>query len=83
MQMGKEFPQEFRIQLGAKTNYLEGRITVECYASNLFGVEVNIVQSESGKIFNHVTSLFNQPDPREALDLGVYHLKKYLESKKI
>lgn len=47
-----------------------------------FDVEIDIVQAETGKIYNHVKSLYNQEDPRESLDIAVQYLKDYLHTKK-
>lgn len=81
MQRDKEFPQEYRIELLGLSPFLEGRVTIEQQQVECYSVEVNIVQTESGKIYNHVIIVYEQDDPREALNLGVHHLKKYLERK--
>jgi hypothetical protein len=80
--------EEHLIELKGLSPLLLGRITLsESQPSSmsegliLFNVEVDIIQSESGKIFNHVTILYNEPDRREALNLGVHHLQKFLNSK--
>ncbi len=83
--MTTEFPQEHYIELTGLSPFLVGRITI--YEQLLgrfanFNVEIDIVQNETGKIYNHVRSLYNQPEAREALDLAVQYLKEYLESKK-
>jgi hypothetical protein len=74
------FPQEFFIELTGCSPFLVGRITISQQGSS-FNAEIDIVQQESGKIHNHVTILYNQSDPREALDLGVHYLKQYLVEK--
>ena len=75
-----DFPQEHYIELVGLSPFLVGRIVIfeQSYGFNL---EIDIVQNESGKIHNHVRSMFNQPEAREALDLAVQYLKEYLESK--
>ncbi|MAX67040.1 MAG: hypothetical protein QF441_16065 [Bacteriovoracaceae bacterium] len=75
------FPQEHFIELVGLSPFLVGRITL-FQQENLFNVEVDIIQSESGKIYNHVKSLYNQDDARDALDMSVQYLKDYLDAKK-
>lgn len=79
-QIKNEFPQEFFIELQGLSPFLVGRIVI-IENGAAFDVEIDIVQKESGKIFNHVTILYGQADAREALDLAVHHLKQYLQSK--
>ncbi len=74
------FPKELLIELKGLSPELVGRIIVSRNA-NLFDVEVDIVQSESGKIFNHVTILYKQDDDRDAINMGVRHLQSYLNRK--
>ena len=75
--MNDHFPQEHFIKLQGASDFLMGRIVINQQGKN-FVAEVDIIQIESGKIHNHVTILYDQTDPREALDLGVHHLKKFL-----
>ncbi len=79
--IGNEFPQEHLIELSGLSPFLVGRIVIFEQAT-LFNVEIDLVQKETGKIFNHVKSMFNCDDPREALDLAVQYLKDFLDSKK-
>lgn len=72
--------KEYYVELNGLSPHFVGRITLYPHGSN-FNVEIDIVQSETGKIYNHVKSLHNQSDSRDAVDLAVYHLKKYLDSK--
>lgn len=72
--------EEHLIELKGLSPFLVGRITIMTQGS-LYNVEVDIIQSESGKIFNHVTILYGEEDKREALNLGVHHLQKFLKSK--
>lgn len=74
------FPQEFFIELTGLSPFLVGRIIISKQGS-YYNAEIDIVQQESGKIHNHVTILYQESDPREALDLGVHHLKLYLDKK--
>lgn len=72
--------EEHLIELKGLSPFLVGRISIMPHGE-MFNVEVDIIQSESGKIFNHVKILYNEMDKREALNLGVHHLQKYLNSK--
>jgi len=76
-----EYPQEYLIELSGISPYFIGRIVIH-QNDQFFNVDIDIVQSESGKIINHVKSLYNEPDARDALDSSVQHLKNYLDSKK-
>lgn len=75
-----DYPKEYFIELGGLSPYLVGRVSVFKLTSS-YNVEIDIIQNESGKIFNHVKSLYNQSSEREAVDLSVHHLKQYLDSK--
>lgn len=81
MQLSNQFPQEHYIELTGLAEFLKGRITLLRHADK-FMAEIDIIQIESGKIHNHVAVLYDQEDPREALDLGVHHLKQYLNSRR-
>lgn len=71
------FPQEHFVELKGLSPFLVGRIIVT-QAAHGFDVEVDIIQSESGKIYNHVAILYGEVDPKEAVDLGIHKLKLYL-----
>lgn len=72
--------EEHLIELKGLSPFLVGRISIMPQGDK-FNVEVDIIQSESGKIFNHVTILYGEEDKREALNLGVHYLQKFLNSK--
>lgn len=76
-----EYPNENFIELNGLSPYLEGRIIVN-QTDIGFDAEVDIILSESGKIYKHITVLYSQSDHREALDQGYRELKKYLNSLK-
>jgi hypothetical protein len=80
MQMPKHFPQEHLIELHGLSPEFVGRIVIY-QQSKCFNVEIDIVQSETGKIYTHVKSLYDGDDARELLDLSVHHLKKFLAPK--
>jgi hypothetical protein len=72
--------EEHLIELKGLSPFLVGRVCIT-QSEDLFNVEVDIIQAESGKIFNHVKILYNEPDKKEALNLGVHYLQKFLNSK--
>lgn len=81
MQLSREFPQEHLVELKGLSPAFVGRITL--YKQGAFiNAEIDIVQSESGKIYSHVKSLYNHDEPRELLDLCVHYLKEFLDAKK-
>ena len=80
MQISNNLPQEFFVQIKGLEDHLKGRITLYQGIKG-FDLEIDIVQSESGKIYNHVKSMYNHEDPRDAIDMAVQHLKDYLVSK--
>jgi hypothetical protein len=78
--MMSAFPQEHLVELKGLSPFLVGRIVIHKNGA-LYDAEIDIIQSESGKIYNHVEIVYGQFDPREALDLGVHHLRNYLIKK--
>ena len=81
MNLQNNYPQEHLIELSGLSPYLVGRIVI-MESGNFYNVEIDIVQSESGKIHSHVRTIYNEPDSREALDLSVQYLKNFLDAKK-
>jgi hypothetical protein len=77
----REYPWENYIELKGLSPYLEARITVHKTDAG-YDSEVDIILSESGKIYKHVTMLYSNFDEKEALDMGMHALKKYLNSLK-
>ena len=72
--------KEYYIEVQGLSPYLVGRIVV-LPQGNHFTTEVDIVQGESGKIYAHVKTLFNQNNERESVDLAVHYLKQYMHQK--
>lgn len=72
--------EEHLVELKGLSPFLIGRISLS-QSGEYFNVEVDIIQTESGKIFNHVIILYNEPDKNEAINLGVHHLQHFLKSK--
>jgi hypothetical protein len=81
MNKTSEFPQEHFVELKGLSPHFVGRITV--YEDRTkFNLEIDIVQTESGKIYNHVDSLYGEEEVQDALASAVQVLKNYLDSKK-
>lgn len=78
--IGKEFPQEHFIELRGLSPDFVGRIAIYKQGSS-YQTEIDIVQTESGKIYSHVKSLYDGDDARDMLDLSVHYLKLFLTRK--
>ena len=76
----KEFPQEHYIELRGLSPAFVGRIMLHQQGKN-FQSEIDIVQSETGKIYSHVKSLYDNDDARDLLDLSVHYLKQFITKK--
>lgn len=76
-----EFPQEHFVELKALSPYFVGRITVYQEGTG-FNLDVDIIQAESGKIYNHVDRLYGEDELQDALASAVQLMKNYLDSKK-
>lgn len=76
----KEFPQEHFIELRGLSPDFVGRIAIY-QQGKTFQTEIDIVQTESGKIYSHVKSLYDGDDARDMLDLSVHYLKHFLTRK--
>lgn len=71
------YPQEHLVELGGLSPHLVGRICVYKEGSKL-NLEIDIIQSESGKIFKHVKSLYGQDDLQDALASALQIFKFFL-----
>jgi glutathionyl-hydroquinone reductase len=74
-------PQEHFIELLGLSPHYVGRITVNRLNTNYY-VDLDIVHSESGKIYQHIESLWDQANPEDALAFAVHRFKKFLDSKR-
>ncbi|MBG59155.1 MAG: hypothetical protein CME67_05065 [Halobacteriovoraceae bacterium] len=74
-----DYPKEKFVELKGLSPELVGRISVN-KVRDQFDAEVDIVLSESGKIYKHIEILYKLDDEREALNMGIHRLKKYLNS---
>lgn len=80
MQIVDNFPQEHFVELRGLSPEFVGRLTI--YQQGiLFNLEIDIVQSESGKIYSHIKTLYNGESAREILELGVHYLKLHIRPK--
>lgn len=78
MQMNKDiYPKEFFVKI-SEEEFRIGRITVN-KNSRGFTAEVDIVQKESMKIWQHVEFLQSLEDEHEAMEMGVHKLTTYLK----
>jgi hypothetical protein len=82
MSINNIYPHEHFIQLEGLSPFLIGRIVINKQGEQ-FSSEIDIVQSDSGKIYNHVAILYGAMDAREALDLSVHRLSRYLQERNI
>lgn len=73
-----DYPQEHYIELQGLSPHFVGRVVIFQHGQ-LYNVEIDIVQSETGKIYNHVKSLFGETDARDALDSAVHYLKQHFD----
>lgn len=76
----KVFPEEHIIELKGISPFLVGRIVIT-QGQKGFDAEIDIIQTESGKIYNHVGIIYGEFDSREAFNLGVHQLKQFLLKK--
>ncbi len=72
-----DYPVEKYIEL-ENNPYLLGRISVH-HIHDHFNAEVDIIHRESHKIFKHVTIIYHQYSPEEALITGIQRLRTFLE----
>lgn len=75
------FPLEHFVELSALSPHLIGRIVVFKDLKKL-NIEIDIVQTESGKIYKHVKSIYGEEDLQDALASSIQILKNFLISKK-
>ena len=72
-----DFPEEFLIEIGELSPYLVGRVIVYQNQS-LYDTEIDIILSESGKIYKHIGQVFSETSSKDALDLSYRKLKIFL-----
>lgn len=77
MTINEEYPQDYFIEL-ENEDYRVGRLSLN-KLQNTFVMEIDIVQKESMKIWQHVDILFNLPERDEAIDAGVQRLSNFLK----
>lgn len=73
----EEFPKEYFLKI-ENDEFREGRITLNKLSQN-YSVEIDIVQTESRKIWKHVDVIYNQTEMDEAIDAGVQRLANFLK----
>jgi hypothetical protein len=75
--MNEEFPQEFFVPLTGE-HFFEGRLTVNLLGQK-YCVEIDLIQSESKKIWKHLTILYGLESKQEAIDHGMQKLAEMLK----
>ena len=78
--MSKTYPYDYFVQLEGDPYHM-GRITVT-KTQDYFNAEINLVNSESQKIFSHVSMIFQELDEEELLQKSIQRLSEYLEKLK-
>jgi hypothetical protein len=76
MQMDNQYPKEFFVKI-SEEEFRIGRLTVNRNFRG-FSCEIDIVQKDSMKIWQHVEILQNLEDEHEAVELGVQGLTNFL-----
>ena len=76
-----DFPKDLYLKLEGQ-EFLEARLSINERKSS-FWVEVDIVQTESRKIWAHVGNLYNIPDEDEAVYKAVQMTADYLKPKNV
>lgn len=79
--MNNEFPKEEYIELKGLSPELVGRVCIT-QNQNYFDAVIDIILSESGKIYKHIDIVYKQEDEREAMAVSIHRLKRYLSSLK-
>jgi hypothetical protein len=81
--VNKEYPIDYFVPLTGD-EFLLGRITVNklmLAKGQAFNVEIDLVQSESRKIWRHIQNLYQIPDEQEALELAMQKLSEFVRNK--
>jgi hypothetical protein len=74
--IGTEFPQDLFIKI-ENEEYRIGRITINSI-SGKFNAEIDIVQKESKKIWQHIDILYNYTDMDDLIAASVQCFSNYL-----
>jgi hypothetical protein len=77
--MFEQYPKEFFIEINNQPEYL-GRITINKSAAGFSG-EMDILLSETRKIFKHVGRIYNLKDEVEAVNESMQQLSNFLRVK--
>lgn len=79
--MMNSFPKIHYVTIENLKPYYQGRITISKLGIR-FNAEIDLIQIETGKIFEHVGALYKIEDEREALDSAMFKLQGYLRTAK-
>ena len=77
MIIDEEYPQDYFVEL-ENEDFRVGRLSLNKMQES-YVMEIDIVQKESMKIWQHVDILFNLPEKDEAIDAGVQRLSNFLK----
>lgn len=80
IQIKKEYPKDFIVELKGLSPQIVGRIIIT-FDGTCYDSETDIVFSENGKIYTHISIRRAQEDEKEAFDNGLYDLKMYMRKK--
>lgn len=75
------YPKTHYVTIENLKPYYQGRITIS-KLGNKYNSQIDLVQTETGKIFEHIADIYAIEDHREALDLSMYKLQLYLKKSK-
>ena len=75
-----DYPKDFFIPF-ENDDYKEGRLTINLLEAT-FSVEIDIVQKDSRKIYHHIGLLTKIESEQEAIEAGIFKLKKFFSDLK-
>lgn len=79
--MKEDFPKDYFVTI-ENDSFREGRISVN-KLNQEFVAEIDIVQIESRKIWQHVKTIYGRSTARDALEDASYTLGKYLRGESV
>jgi hypothetical protein len=80
IQVKNEYPKDFIVELKGLSPYIVGRVSVS-FDGLHYDCETDIVFSETGKIYTHISIRRTLEDEKEAFDQGLHDLKMHMRKK--
>lgn len=80
IQIKNEYPKEFIVELKGLSPHIVGRVTVY-FDGTYYSCDTDIILSETGKIYTHISMKRNLEDEKEAFDQGYHDLKMHMRKK--